>query len=65
MIKKDYGQVSFYSYIYDAIIPKDHFLKRLQEAVDFGYVNETCEALYCEDFGRPGYEPLIMFKITF
>jgi len=65
MIKKDSGQVSFYSHIYDAVIPKNHFLKRLQEAVDFGYVNKACDALYCEDFGRPGYEPLMMFKITF
>lgn len=65
MIKKDYGQVSFYSHIYDAVIPKDHFLKRLQEAVDMSYVNEICESLYCAGNGRPAYEPVMMFKITF
>lgn len=65
MIKKDYGQTSFYSHIYDVVIPKVHLLKTLQEAVDFSFVNEACESLYSEAIGRPGYEPLIMFKITF
>lgn len=65
MIKKDNGQVSFYGHIYEAVIPRDHFLKKLSQAVDFSFVNEVCEALYCEDFGRPGYTPLLMFKITF
>lgn len=65
MIKKDNGQVSFYGHIYEAVIPRDHFLKKLSQAVDFSFVNAICEGLYCEDFGRPGYEPLMMFKITF
>lgn len=65
MIKRDHGQRSFYTHIYDEIISKDHLLKRLTEAVDFGFVNKACESLYCADNGRPGYEPLMMFKITF
>lgn len=65
MIKKENGQVSFYGHIYEAVIPRDHFLKKLAQAVDFSFVNEVCEALYCEDFGRPAYTPLLMFKITF
>ena len=28
MIKRDFGQVSFYSHIYDTVIPKDHFFLR-------------------------------------
>jgi len=65
MIKKDNGQGSFYRHIYDEVIPKEHFLKKLSDAVDFSFVNDVCESVYCEDFGRPAYEPLMMFKITF
>jgi transposase len=65
VIKKEQGQITFYSHIYDAVIPGDHFLRKLNEVVDFGYVNEICDSLYCADNGRPGYEPLKMFKITF
>jgi transposase, IS5 family len=65
VIKREHGQISFYSHIYDAVIPKDHLLRLIEEAVDFEYVNETCEGLYCTDNGRPGYNPLMMFKITF
>ncbi|MBI5561820.1 MAG: hypothetical protein HY894_10350, partial [Deltaproteobacteria bacterium] len=61
MIKKGHGQRSFYTHIYDEVIPRDHLLKRLAEAVDFGFVNMACEGLYCADNGRPGYEPLMMF----
>ena len=52
MIKKDYGQTSFYSHIYDVVIPKGHLLKNLKETVDFSFVNEVCESLYCETKGK-------------
>jgi IS5 family transposase len=65
MIKREQGQISFYSHIYDAVIPRDHLLKQIDTVVDFHHVNGICEKLYCEDNGRPAYEPLKMFKITF
>ena len=66
MLKAKSSQLSFYgNHIYDRVIPKDHFLKLLDKAVDFSFVNELCQDAYTPDFGRPAYEPEMMFKIIF
>ncbi len=66
MLRAKSSQVSFYgNHIYDRLIPKDHFLKLLDKVVDFSFVNELCRDAYTPDFGRPAYEPEMMFKIIF
>jgi hypothetical protein len=56
----------FGHYVYDAVFKKrGHILKDLVEAVDFSFVNEICREVYCEDNGRPGWEPERLFKVTF
>ena len=60
MLKAKSSQLSFYgNHIYDRVIPKDHFLKLLNKAVDFSFVNELCRDGYTPDFRRPAYEPEI------
>ena len=66
MLRAKSSQLSFYgNHIYDRVIPKDHFLKLLDKAVDFSFVNELCRDAYTPDFGRPAYEPEMMFKVIF
>lgn len=66
MLRTKTSQLSFYgNHIYDRIIPTDHFLKLLDKAVDFSFVNELCRDAYTPDFGRPAYSPETMFKIIF
>lgn len=66
MLKPKSSQLSFYGdHIYDQVIPDDHFLKLLEKAVDFTFVNELCRDAYNPDIGRPAYEPEMMFKILF
>lgn len=66
MLKAKTSQLSFYgNHIYDRVIPETHFLKLLDKAVDFSFVNELCKDAYTPDFGRPAYEPEMMFKILF
>jgi IS5 family transposase len=66
MLKPRSSQLSFYGdHIYDQVIPDDHFLKLLDRAVDFSFVNELCREAYNPDIGRPAYEPQMMFKILF
>jgi IS5 family transposase len=66
MLRPESVQASFYgNHIYDRLIPEDHFLKLLDKAVDFLFVNQLCRDTYCPDFGRPAYGPQMMFKIIF
>ena len=66
MLRAKSSQLSFYgNHIYERVIPNNHFLKLLDKAVDFSFVNELCRDAYTPDFGRPAYEPEMMFKILF
>ena len=66
MLKTKSSQLSFYGdHIYDQVIPEEHFLKQLDRAVDFSFVNDLCRDAYHPDVGRPAYEPAMMFKMLF
>jgi len=66
MLRAKSDQLSFYgNHIYDRVIPPTHLIKLLDKAVDFSFVNELCRDAYTPDFGRPAYEPEMMFKILF
>lgn len=60
------GQHSFFgNYVYDRIVPKDHILRKIHSTIDFSFVNALCRDAYCLNNGRPGWSPLLMFKIVF
>jgi len=64
MLRAKSPQSSFYgNHIYDRVIPEDHFLKQLDKAVDFSFVNELCRDAYHPDNGRPAYELAMMINI--
>ena len=54
-----------YQGLYEAIIPRDHILRRLKDSIDFSFVNPMMRKQYCENFGRPAKEPEMMFKLLF
>ena len=66
MLKPRSSQLSFHGdHIYDQVIPDDHFLKQLEKAIDFSFVNDLRRDAYNPDRGRPAYEPQMMFKMLF
>ena len=67
MLENKYKQITISEYIslYDKIIPKDHFLRKLKENIDFSFVNRLVEKEYSEKYGRPAKEPELMYKLLF
>lgn len=65
---KQSSQNSFFGhYLYDQVIPANHFLKKVSETVDFSFINDICLDAY-ENLGSVGnrpYEPAMLFKILF
>ena len=52
MLKPKSAQESFYgSYLYDKIVPPDHLLRKINQVVDFSFVNELVRDRYTPDFG--------------
>lgn len=64
MYQESDGQTSFFgNFLYDQLVPQEHFLRRLAAVVDFTFVNDQCRSFYCVDNGRPCWEPQIIFKM--
>ena len=51
--------------IFDAIVPPDHFLRRVKQAVDFASFRPLLAPHYDPDRGRPPIEPLLLLKLEF
>ena len=48
----------------DSLVPQDHLLRKIDQAVDFNRVYEMVEPLYCEDNGRPSVDLVVLFKMV-
>jgi len=48
----------------DSLVPREHLLRKIDEAVDFNRLYEMVEPLYSEDNGRPSIDPVVLFKMV-
>lgn len=64
MLREEMKQLTFYSSLYEKI-PENHILRKIEEAVDFSFINEMLRERYCVNFGRPAKEPELMMKLLF
>ena len=67
MLSYEYKQIKISQYrsLYDLLISKDNFLRKIKENIDFSFVNKMLEESYCKYYGRPAKEPEMMFKLLF
>lgn len=54
-----------YPSLYDRVVPADHFLRRVRDGVDFGFVYRALDASYPARIGRPPSDPVMLFKYLF
>jgi len=47
------------------LVPKDHVLRNIDEYIDFSFIRELTKQYYCLDNGRPGIDPVLLFKMLF
>ncbi|WP_255437790.1 transposase, partial [Thalassobacillus sp. CUG 92003] len=57
--------ISGYSNLYDLIVPRDHFLRQINDLVDFTFIYEELKDKYCHHNGRNAVHPIRMFKYLF
>ena len=48
----------------EALVPKEHLLRKIDAAVDFSKIYEMVEELYSEDNGRPSIDPVVLVKMV-
>ena len=58
------NQISNYDkYLYDKIVPADHLLRKINQAVDFSFAYAILKDRYTEGFGRPAEDPEFMLRL--
>jgi IS5 family transposase len=62
MLGKKDSQLSFGQMEASRRVPRDHFLRRIEETMNWQPIEQMLEELYASRRGRPSYPPLIMFK---
>lgn len=45
------------------LVPHDHLLRKIDNAVDFSFVRDEVRKLYSEDKGRPSVDPVTLVKL--
>lgn len=51
--------------VFDALIPADHYLRRVATSVDFERFRSAMAARYSPNMGRPAKEPILLLKLEF
>ena len=54
--------LSQYTNLYDILIPKENFLRKLNELVDFSFIHDELLKNYSLDMGAEAKEPIMLFK---
>jgi transposase len=44
------------------LVPENHFLRKLEQLIDFSFIYEETKEFYCHNNGRPSIDPVILVK---
>lgn len=63
MMRKSTGvQTSMFTTSLDDVVPEDHFLRRLDKAVNFDFIYKELEPYYCANNGKYSTDPVVIVK---
>ena len=48
----------------EALVPKDHLLRKIEKVMDYEWLYERLSPYYCHDNGRPGTDPVVLIKMV-
>ena len=54
-------QIEFLSL--DQLVPEDHLVRKLENAIDWSFIYDLVEDKYSEDNGRPSLDPVTLIKL--
>ncbi|PJZ00742.1 IS5/IS1182 family transposase [Bacillus vallismortis] len=49
----------------DQLVPDDHLVRKIEQAIDFTFIYDLVEDKYCLDNGRPSIDPVVLIKMVF
>jgi transposase len=52
----------YYGLSLDRLVPEDHLLRHISNAIDFSFIRPLCRPFYSHT-GRPSVDPVVLFKM--
>lgn len=49
----------------EEIVPENSLFRKVDKYIDFTFIYDEVKNLYCENNGRPGIDPVVLFKLVF
>ena len=49
----------------EEIVPENSLFRKIDKYIDFTFIYDKVDSLYCKNNGRPGIDPIVLFKIVF
>lgn len=62
MTRAENKQIKFHMVTIEDLVPQEHFLRKLDQLVDFSFIYKEVEADYCGNNGRPSIDPVVLVK---
>ena len=63
--RKTASQREYEIVLLEELVPEDHLLRKIDAAVDFGFIHDMCKDLYSPSIGRPAVPPELLFRMLF
>ena len=58
------GKNQFAMLTLDVLVPEDHFVRKIDAAIQFDFIYPIVEPTY-STFGRPSIDPVVLVKLVF
>lgn len=55
-------QIKLHMVTIEDLVPRDHFLRKLESALDLSFVYDETRKLYSHRYGRPAMDPVVLVK---
>lgn len=59
----DYNRSQFGFYSQGDLVPQDHLLRQIEEAIDFSFIYDLVADSYSDETRRPSLDPVLLIKI--
>lgn len=47
----------------EQLVPQHHFVRKIDKVIDFEFIRDEVQHLYCKDNGCPPVDPVRLYKI--
>lgn len=62
MLGRNVEQLEWFCGTIEDLVPEEHLLRKINRIVDFTFIYDEVEGLYCANNGRPGIDPVMLVK---